>query len=175
MIEWALANSREVADLRAVHLLALIAIYPFFSDVCAISGRLLRIDGEVQSAELRKRLRAKWGDREVVDVAQRKCIQTLRAFGALAGERGTVVSQPGERLPLPESLAPWAIHAVVLGRNAESIDVGEIGAAPEAFFTDIVMRGMNGYALLERFNVGPSRASYVASRTSLRPAPEARP
>jgi hypothetical protein len=163
MIEWALANSRDVADLRAIHLLALVATYPFFGDVCAISGRLLRIDGEVRNPELRNRLRATWGDREVINVAQRKCIQTLRAFSALEGHRGAAVSQAGERLRLPATHTPWAVHAIILGRNAESIDAGEIGASPEAFFADIVMHGVNGYALLERFNLGPSRVSYVAA------------
>src|SRR5688500_10356053 len=52
MIAWALHNSDEVTDLRGVHLLALLATYPFFGDVCAIVGRLLKLQGTVETEEL---------------------------------------------------------------------------------------------------------------------------
>lgn len=160
-IGWARANVDPARDLRAIHLLALMATYPFFGDVCTAVGRLLRLQGEVTTSDLRSRLRAKWGDREIVEVAQRMCIYTLRAFGALSAEPRASVSRPAEPLPLPRDLGMWAVHALVLARNAESIDLMEIDVAPEIFFTSVEAQPGNGYPLLERFSMAAGRAEFV--------------
>jgi hypothetical protein len=163
-IHWARDNVDPTGDLRAIHLLALMATYPFFGDVCTAVGRLLRLQGDVTTSDLRSRLRAKWGDREIVEVAQRMCIYTLRAFGALSAEPRASVSRPAEPLLLSRDLGMWAVHALVLARNAESIDIMEVDAAPEVFFTSLEAPRGNGYPLLERFSMAGGRAEFVLSQ-----------
>jgi hypothetical protein len=163
LIRWARDNVSPTSDLRAVHLLALMATYPFFDDVCIAVGRLLRLQGEVTTSDLRSRLRAKWGDREIVHVAQRMCVYTLRAFGALSVEARSV-SRPADPLPLSGDLGMWAVHALVLARNTESIDLMEIDVAPEMFFVSLEPPQGNGYSLLERFATGTGRAEFVLTR-----------
>lgn len=163
MIDWAIEHSRDAADLRPVHLVALIATYPFFGEVCSSAGRLIRLGGATTNAELRSRLRARWGDREIINVAIRKCVLTLRSFGVLKGERGLGRSTLGPQLALPPSLVPWAVHALIETRGAEAIDDTEAESAPEFFFLDLRLANVNGYPYLERFAVSPSRSSYVAT------------
>jgi hypothetical protein len=163
-IRWATDNVDPTADLRAVHLLALMATYPFFGDVCAAAGRLLRLDGEATTHDLRARLRAKWGDREVVNVAQRKCVQTLRAFSALSAQPRSSVSHAADPLPLPAGCNAWAIHALILSRHAESIDLMQVDVAPEIFFTRVDGQRSNAYSLLERFTMAAGRGELVLAR-----------
>jgi hypothetical protein len=138
----------------------LIATYPFFDDVCVAVGRLLRLQGNVSTPDLRARLRAKWGDREIVQVAQRMCVYTLRAFGALTPD-GRSISTAADPLPLPRSLSAWAVHALVLGRDAQAIDTMEIDVAPELFFTHLEFPSVNEYPLLERFAMAAGRSELV--------------
>jgi hypothetical protein len=164
LVAWALANTDPTADLRALHLLVLMATYPFFGDVCATVGRLLRLNGEIGTGDLRERLRAKWGDREVIQVAQRKCVQTLRDFGAVHAHPRSTVSYSAPPLPLPAGMSIWAIHALVLSRDAESIDLIEVDGAPELFFTRLEVTTASAYPLLERFSQGAGRAQLVLTR-----------
>lgn len=162
-IDWARGNVDPTSDLRAVHLLALLATYPFFDDVCVAVGRLLRLQGQVTTADLRSRLRAKWGDREIVQVAQRMCIYSLRHFGALMADARST-SSAAEPLPLTSSLNAWAVHAVVLGRDAGAIDLMEVDVAPELFFVRLDSRQINDYPHLERYAMAAGRAELVLAQ-----------
>lgn len=162
-IDWARDHVDPTIDLRAVHLFALVATYPFFDDVCIAVGRLLRLQGKVTTADLRTRLRAKWGDREIVQVAQRMCIYTLRAFRALTADARSI-SSAAAPLELPTSLTAWAVHALVLGRDSEAIDVMEIDFAPELFFVRLPVQQIAGYPYLERYAMAAGRAELVLAQ-----------
>jgi hypothetical protein len=99
----------------------------------------------------------------VVSVALRKCIQTLRAFDVLTGEARSGESVQSEHLLLPASLVPWAVHALILTREANAIEGVEAESAPEFFFLRLSVAGVNGYPLLDRFAVSPSRSSYAVA------------
>lgn len=162
MIGWALHNSSEVTDLRFVHLVALLATYPFFGDVCAIVGRMLKLQGTVATDDVRSRLRGQWGDRETTNTAQRNCIRTLRAFGALDAERGASTSTAGERFELPGSMKRWAAHGIILTRDAESVVEDDVTSAAELFFLNFSNGQPAGeYPFLETFNVGPRQRALV--------------
>jgi hypothetical protein len=161
LIRWAADRSPEVADLRPIHLLALMATYPFFADLAAVVGRMLRNDGRIDSTEVRSRLKAQWGDRESIGVATRKCLLTLRAFGVIEGERGSVASVAGCRFKLEGDWARWAVAALLLARNRELIDAATVEAAPEFFFLEIRVPGGAAGPLLERVMSGDGRTTYA--------------
>lgn len=161
MIEWALHNSEEATDLRGVHLVALLATYPFFGDVCTAVGRLLKLQDAVSTDEIRSRLRAQWGDRETTNTAQRNCIRTLRAFGVLDAERGASSSTAGEQFELPSSMLRWAAHALILSREAESVHEQDVSSAAEFFFLRIPSGATGDYPLLEFLNIGPRQRALV--------------
>ena len=159
-IAWARDRSVEAPDLRPLNLLALMATYPFFGDVLAAVGRLLRTDGQVDAAKLRDRLKSKWGDRDSVNVAERKCIQTLRWFGVLAGDRGSGVSVAGERFVLAGEWAQWSIAALLLSRDIEMTDARTVETAPEFFFLDVLIPAGAPHPLLEVMTAGDQRTIY---------------
>lgn len=167
---WAIERSPEVPDLRPVNLIALMATYPFFGDVTAAVGRLLRVDGHVDAAQLRARLKARWGDRDSVNVAERKCILTLRWFGVLEGERGSGISRAGERFKLDGDWALWTAAGLILARDIESADAATVEAAPELFFLDVRVPSRTDHPLLERSTSGDRRTTFL-----LRPPEQPKP
>jgi len=140
-IAWAKEHAADVAALRPVHLVALMAMYPFFGDLVAAAGRMLKNDGHVDTGLLRDRLKSRWGDRDTIAVAARKGVQTLRSFGVLVGRRGSTQSVPGVRFSMDDDWALWVAAALLLSRSGDTTDAGTVETAPEFFFLDLRVGG----------------------------------
>ena len=159
-IAWAIEHSPEAPDLRVANLLALMGTYPFFADVLGAVGRLLRTDGFVDAVQLRDRLKARWGDRDSVSLAERKCVLTLRWFGVLEGDRGSGISRAGRSFDLAGDWAMWAVAALLLGRESELTDALTVETAPELFFVKVKVPAASAHPLLERMTSGDRRTTF---------------
>ena len=158
MIGWARDAASGVADSRFLHMGALLATFSFFGDVMAIVGKDLRIHSEVETADIRRRLKSEWGDRDVIDVTARAAVRTLRSLEFLDGAPGRSRSAArGVAKPDPV-IYPWLGHSLMLSRGVKEIDEGELGSAPELWMVDLRQRSMGTYPFLERFTEGPSRS-----------------
>ena len=114
---WARDALADEEDLRAVHVGALLAAYPFFADVCAAVGRVLALEEQVTTPDVRARIRASWGDRRTVHNAVQRAVKTLRAFELLTGDPGTSVSHRGARLAVSPRAGRWIAHTLLLSRE----------------------------------------------------------
>jgi len=158
-ITWGRERSHLAHDRRVLHLGALIATFPFAGAVAALVGRALSIDGQAQSADIRQRACAIWGDRPSIDVGARKVYTTLRRFGVLDGG-GRSPLAPGESLQADADLAVWLIHTVLLTRGVTSISSTDIDAAPELFWARLVQPG-GDYPLIKPHSEGPRRVVWA--------------
>ena len=156
-IYWARQALADEEDLRAVHVGAVLAAYPFFGDVCATVGRVLALEEQVTTPDIRARMRASWGDRRSVHNAVQRAVKTLRAFELLTGDPGTSLSRRAERLVVSPRAARWIAHTLLLSRGAESIDERDLRSAPELFGLRLPERLDNGYELLQRHREGGGR------------------
>lgn len=156
-IYWARDTLADEEDLRAVHFAALLAVYPFFGDVCATVGRVLALDEQVTTPDVRARMRASWGDRRTVHNAVQRAVKTLRAFDLLTGHPGTSLSRRADRLTVSPRAGRWIAHTLLLSRGAESIDERDLRSAPELFGLRLPDRLDNGYELLQRHREGGGR------------------
>lgn len=154
---WARDTLADEEDLRAVHFGALLAAYPFFGDVCATVGRVLALEEQVTTPDVRARMRASWGDRRTVHNAVQRGVKTLRAFELLTGEPGSSNSRRAERLSVSPRAGRWIAHTLLLSRGQESIAERDIRSAPELFGLRLHERLDNGYGLLERHREGGGR------------------
>lgn len=154
---WARDTLADEEDLRAVHLGALLAAYPFFGDVCATVGRVLALEQQVKTPDVRARIRASWGDRRTVHNAVQRAVKTLRSFELLTGDPGSSLSHCAERLSVSPRAGRWIAHTLLLSRGAESIDERDLRSAPELFGLRLPERLDNGYVLLERHREGGGR------------------
>lgn len=156
-VAWACQELSDEGDLRSLHLGAIMASYPFFGDVCTEVGRVLALDEAVETPDIRARLRASWGDRRSVHNAVQRAVKTLRAFEVLTGSPGTSTSLRGISLPVPPRAGAFLVHALLLTRDAKSIDEREVASAPELFGLRSPGRFEGGYPLLERHREGGGR------------------
>lgn len=156
-IAWAKEHVIEVTDLRPVHLVALMATYPFFGGLVATAGRMLRNEGYVDSITVRERLKGQWGDRDSIGVGARKGILTLRSFGVLVGDRGSTRSAAGVRFAMSDDWASWTACALLLARDSETTDAATVETAPEFFFLDLRVGNTAKFPLLERITSGDGR------------------
>jgi hypothetical protein len=159
MITWAISHAQLAVDRRPLHLGALLATFPFFASVAGIIGRALRLEGQVEGGDVRRRTRDVWGDKSSVDVGARKVYTTLRSFGVLEGGTRAPL-MPGKCVGVPDALAPWMIHALMLSRRVNSVADTEIVSAPELFWAGPMSR-VDVYPYLARHTEGRQRRVWV--------------
>ena len=155
MIAWALHNPQEFPDRRLMHGGALIATYPFVGGIVAAVGQQAALNEVVTVSELRHRVEASWGATATVSAAVGKVITTLRRIGIVEGGGRTPVSRT---TPLVASslASTWLVHAIMLTRGAQAIDVHDALTAPEAFWVKELAPSPE-YPLLERHTEGLHR------------------
>ena len=161
--EQALAMFRERPDSDSAFLLnwgMCLAAYPFIGSVAEATGRLLRLQGTAQAAQINVRLRERFGDRHFVHRSVRYNLSTFLEFGALkeGSTKGLYVSgrvveprtdleaawlieallhaQEDPSLPLPHLLA----HGALFPFNMMQLTVTKLKANPRL---DVFRHGMN--------------------------------
>jgi hypothetical protein len=118
----------------ALHWGLTIAEYPFFADVVSSIGRLLRLQPTVSLAEVVRRTKEKWGDRERVARSARHVLQSIRDWAVLAetGSVGVYKATP-DQAALRGDLALWMIEAVLQGSGATLASIRQLERAPALF------------------------------------------
>jgi hypothetical protein len=165
MIRWARDRAERVGDARILHIGSLLAVYPFLADAWAAVGRQVLLQGEVPVASVRKRLEARWGQREAVRVAGRAAIRTLRSLGVLKGRPRERRLLPGDRLVVSADLVPWIIHALCLARGTSELGLQEARSTPTLFMLNLTERPSTDYPFLERLIEGGDRKVFSIRQT----------
>jgi hypothetical protein len=155
MITWALQNPQEFPDHRLMHAGALMATYPFVGGILAIVGRQASLNETVTVPDLRRRVEGRWGATSTVREAVGKAVTTLRRLGIVEG---------GGRIPVTATTSlmagglasTWLVHATMLTRQVQSIDMNDALTAPELFWVAGIAPSSE-YPLLETHTEGPRR------------------
>ena len=98
-----------------VHWCMCMAVYPFFGTVADAVGRLLRLQGTAGAAQVQRRLRERFGERETVARAARRILRAYIDWRVLqeTEEKG-IYRSPAKRPIDDTSLALWAIKSILL-------------------------------------------------------------
>lgn len=131
-IDWAIMHA-DGDDTRVLHIGAMLGTYPFIGDVYSAAGMRLRRAKELDNKPIRSKVVSKWGDREAIHRAVVMALNTLSSLGILEGEPYSGIWKQTTELEVPASLEPWLAHAILLSRNATSIDASAVLYAPELF------------------------------------------
>ena len=97
-----------------VHWCMCMAVYPFFGTVADAVGRLLRLQGTAGAAQVQRRLRERFGERETIVRAARRILRAYIDWRVLleTDEKGlyrATAKRPVDEIPL----ALWAIKAIL--------------------------------------------------------------
>lgn len=124
----------EAPDRLALHWAMAMATYPFFSDVAAVVGRVLKLQGEVELPAVTRRLAAQWGDRSTMARAVPRVASSMAQWGALqsTGRRGTYRPTLPRR-PVTGPLIEVLVEALLLDMNGRSLPVSHLETHPVFF------------------------------------------
>lgn len=112
-----------------------IATYPFFRDVVAIIGRLLRLQGTVALTQLTRRATESWGERSTVIRAARRIGRSLVRWGILteSGERGVYLQAPMVTITNDDEVGPWLVEAGLSNCDGQARPLRSLLGSPELF------------------------------------------
>jgi len=114
-------------DCMIVHLGMVMAIYPFWADVAAQVGRLLRLQGTAAAAHVQRRVREQYGERETVSRAARRVLRSFLDWGVLeeTGKKGIYRLGSVSTVIDPRVVA-WLVEACLRMRAATSAELGDV-------------------------------------------------
>jgi len=119
----------------AIHWGMVMAVYPFWSGVAAQTGRLLRLQGSAAAAQVQRRVREQYGERETVSRAVRRVLRSYVDWGVLqeTGAKG-IYSAGATLLAIDDSrLIAWLAEASLHARANGSAPLKDLNDSPSLF------------------------------------------
>ena len=125
---------RDPSDRVLVHWCMCMAVYPFFGTVADAVGRLLRLQGTAGAAQVQRRLRERFGERETVTRAARRILRAYIDWGVLleSDEKGLYRGTAKPAIDDPQ-LAVWAIKAILFAADGNPRSVSAMLRGPHLF------------------------------------------
>jgi len=107
-----LCRSLALKNRLATHWGMTMAVYPFWGSVASQVGRLLKLQGAITGAQIQRRLREQYGERETVFRAARRVIRSFADWGVLRKTNAKGVYEQGHVIKVGEpQLVTWLIEA----------------------------------------------------------------
>ena len=149
---------RDPSDRMLVHWCMCMAVYPFFGTVADAVGRLLRLQGTAGAAQVQRRLRERFGERETVARAARRILRAYIDWGVLleSDEKG-LYRGTAKRATDGPSLAVWVIKAMLFAVGDNPRSASALLRGPHLFPFDVAlpsMRELEACEALEIFRHG---------------------
>jgi hypothetical protein len=123
-----------------------IAAYPFVGSVAEALGRLLKLQSEANRADVQRRLREQYGDRDFVNRITRYNISSFLDWGIIAeGDKGGIYTPTKQRNPKRTEQLAWLAEALLISRDKTQMPLSELYSHPALF--PIALQALNASAL----------------------------
>jgi len=135
-------ESATPIERMAVHWAMCTATHPFFVDVAAAVGRLLRVQGEVALSQVTRRVVDGWGDRSTLHRAVQRTCRSFVVWDVLRDTNVRGIYEP-IRVPLPVSgdAARLLVEALLRGGPREAAPLAELVRHPAVFPFELTVNG----------------------------------
>ena len=147
------------------------ASYPFFATSAEIVGRLLRLQNEISTAQVQKRITEKMGEKETIKRAVRQLILSWVEWGILkpTDKRGQFAAT--ESLILTDAeLTSWILEAALIASNGDSATLHSlVNYSPALFPFKLSSNYFIPNERLETFNQGVNDVSVALSDYNVEP------
>ena len=121
-------------DHLAIHWGMVMAVYPFWSGVATQTGRLLRLQGSAAAAQVQRRVREQYGERETVSRAARRVLRSFLDWGILEESSFKGTYKPGLVVKIDHlELITWMVEATLHARSNRVLSLGELFSNPCLF------------------------------------------
>jgi hypothetical protein len=102
----------------AVHWAMVAGTHPFFFDVATHVGKLLKLHGQANRSQIKRRMTETWGDRSTLERTVQHVLRSLAQWGLLRmGEEPGSLIAPPRRVRSNDQVAQLLLHSVVLGHG----------------------------------------------------------
>ncbi|MGA2351465.1 MAG: hypothetical protein ABSF70_13600 [Terracidiphilus sp.] len=129
-----LLKSVPLQDHLIIHWGMVMAAYPFWSGVAAQVGRLLRLQGSATAAQIQRRVKEQYGERETVSRAARRVLRSYLDWGVLRESGTTGIYTTGTTLAVDDSRQiVWLAEAFLHARGNCSTPLNELVGSPSFF------------------------------------------
>ena len=118
----------------AIHWGMSIAVYPFFGAVAATVGRLLRLQQDMSTAQVQRRIREQLGERETVARAARRIYRSFIDWHVLveSGIKGTYSKAKPIAIP-DRDFSSWMAECVLQGSRSNCTPLEQMNNHPSCF------------------------------------------
>ena len=118
----------------AIHWGMAMAVYPFWGAVAAQAGRLLRLQGTVAAAQVQRRMREQYGERETVSRAARRVLRSFVDWRVLneTDVKGVYGPAVAKEIADPELLS-WLAEASIHSGESASMPFHGLLDAPSLY------------------------------------------
>lgn len=144
----------------ALHWGMVMAAYPFWAGVAQHVGRLMKLQGKASAAQIQRRVREQYGERETVARATRRVIRSFADWRVLTDEDALgVYSMPSPLKIEDQKLIAWLCESVIRSVTNGSASLRELLDSPCTFpfsLTRVSGRGLaQSSARMEVVRDGP--------------------
>lgn len=122
------------APAKAIHWAMISAAYPFWFNTALQTGRLLNLQSQVTHAQIIKRLKEQYGDRQTVSRNGQFVVRSFIAWGVLQDAEETGCYEKATPLPITEQIASTLLLESVLHANPSGKAALEILVNSPALF-----------------------------------------
>jgi len=130
----ALLRRLPSSDHMVIHWGMTMAVYPFWSTVAETVGRLLRLQKDVGAAQVQRRIREQFGERETVARAARRVLRSLIDWGVLGeGSKKGVYRAVNPAIVSDPGLQRWVIEAFLAAHAPEWQSLATLDRHPSLF------------------------------------------
>jgi hypothetical protein len=108
--------------------------YPFFADLVKELGILFKIQDEVPSEQLSRKIKSLYGDRRRVEVSISATMTSLRSWEAVVSEKRNTQALPSHRTVIrSELLKQWTAEVLIRVLQVTSLPIEEFKDHPLLF------------------------------------------
>jgi len=121
-------------DRIVVHWGMVLAAYPFWGGVAAHTGRLLLLQGTVAAAQVQRRVKEQYGERETASRAARRILRSFIDWGVLNETEDKGVYAQGKRYSIQDPrLIAWLVETSLRARANGSAAIKDLLDSPSIF------------------------------------------
>ena len=121
-------------DRIAVHWSMALAAYPFWGAVAAHTGRLLRLQGTASAAQVQRRIKEAYGERETASRAARRVLRSFIDWGVLRETGDSGIYSAGAHYSVMElRIIAWMVEASLRARLSRSAVLKSLVNGPNLF------------------------------------------
>lgn len=123
-----------LSDHKAIHWGMIMVAYPFWADVALQVGRLIKLQGSVVVAQVQRRLREQYGERETVSRAVQRVLRSFHDWRVLneTGTKGIYNAAPSLAVEDTRLIA-WLVEASLYARANGSAPLKDLLDSPILF------------------------------------------